>query len=206
MKSALFTPKAVIFDMDGTLTEPYIDFAAIKQEIGAADSTILEFLASVADEEERRRLRAIVDRYEREAAEASTLNRGVRKVLRELKARKIPIAILTRNTRESVDTVSRKHRLHFDVVVTADDDLPPKPSGEPVKHIARRLGVEPGEVMMVGDFRFDVECGRAAGARTVFLKNRHFPDDPGADYTITELIELLDILGEGPTDRTETGE
>ena len=38
------TPRAVIFDLDGTLTEPVLDFDAMRAEIGLTGGTILEQL------------------------------------------------------------------------------------------------------------------------------------------------------------------
>jgi len=207
MKSRPFGPKAVIFDMDGTITVPILNFARIKREIGAGDTPILEFLASIKDEEERRAARAKVDAWEREAAEASTLNPGVREVLAFLSEKHVPTAILTRNNRESVTTVMKKHGLHFDVIVTADDELSPKPSPEPVRHIARTLRLDASEVMIVGDYRYDVECGRAAGACTVFLRGEKHPvDEAGADYVIDELCQLVDIIRDESPQDTRTGE
>lgn len=191
-------PQLVIFDMDGTLTRPYIDFARIKEHIGAGQTPILEFIASIEDVENRRRVREIVDEYERDAAENSTLNAGVEEVLVFLREQGICVAILTRNNRNSVETVLAMHGLKVDLFVTSEDDLPPKPSPEPVLHIARRFGVEPARVMVVGDFRFDVMSGRAAGARTVFLTNGKVPEDTGvADHVIDELIELIPIIRDG---------
>ena len=194
MKEPHRRPKAVIFDMDGTITQPYLDFAWIKREIGCAEMPILEFLATL-DPARRREARAKVDAWEREGAHASTLNPGVREVLAFLKREKIPTAILTRNTRESVDIVFAKHALSFDVVITADDELPPKPSPEPVRHIAKRLGLDARDVLLVGDFRFDIESGRAAGARTAFLRTSYDEDGGfGADYVIREMGELIPII------------
>jgi len=197
MESPLRGLEAVIFDLDGTITRPILDFAWIKREIGSGQTPILEFLASIRESEKRRAEREKVDRWEREGALASKLNPHVRKLLAFLKKRRIPVAILTRNSRESVQIVLAKHRLRFDLVVTADDDLPPKPSPEPVRHIAKELGCDVREVMVVGDFRFDVECGRAAGARTVFLRSgKNAADDAHADYVIDDLCELIDLIGE----------
>ena len=132
----------------------------------------------------------------------------MREVLALLRRRGVPTAILTRNTRESVDTVLAKHDLAFDVIITADDALAPKPSPEPVRHIATALGVHPRETMVVGDFRFDVESGRAAGAMTVFLRTNSAPgvtprmefggdnDGSGADFIFDGMDGLLDLLRE----------
>ena len=207
MKSKPMRPRAVIFDMDGTITEPILDFARIKREIGAGDMPILEFLASIEDEGERRAARAKVDRWEREGAEASTLRPGVREVLAFLADRHIPTAVLTRNNRQSVNTVMRKHGLSFDVIVTADDALPPKPSPQPVRHIAEALGVNVEDVMTVGDFRYDVACGKAAGACTVFLTSEAHPvDEAGADVVIDDRRQLLHLLGDASPGDVSGGE
>ena len=39
-------PRALLFDMDGTLTEPMLDFARIKSEMGIGDQAILEAMAN----------------------------------------------------------------------------------------------------------------------------------------------------------------
>jgi len=206
VESRLRALRAVVFDMDGTITRPILDFARIKREIGAGETPILEFLAGIPDPVRRRDAREKVDRWEREGALASILNPGVPEVLAFLRDRRIPVAILTRNTRESVDIVLAKHRLRFDVVVTADDEIAPKPSPEPVRHIARALGCDPREMLVVGDFRFDVECGRAAGARTVFLRNpSSASDDAQADVVIDDLRELVELIGKSGAQETESG-
>jgi phosphoglycolate phosphatase-like HAD superfamily hydrolase len=47
--------------------------------------------------------------------------------------------------------------------------------------------LSPADVVVVGDYRFDVECGRAAGCRTVLLTH---PADP-ASYPNVERADLL---------------
>ncbi len=191
----LRAPKAVIFDMDGTITRPYLDFAKIKRELGCEDG-ILEFIDSLEGDRKREAI-AKVQAWQRDGAEASTLNPGVRELLALLAERRIPTAILTRNDRAAVEIVLREHNLRFDVVVTADDRLPPKPSPEPVRHIAARLGVDPRETWVVGDFRFDIESGREAGATTVFLRTSHADDGgAGADRSVDRIDELTDLVRE----------
>jgi len=50
----------------------------------------------------------------------------------------------------------------------------------------------------VGDFRFDVMAGKAAGACTVLLTNGRSsvmaPGDPEPDFTVTCLEEILQLL------------
>ena len=47
-------PRAILFDMDGTLTEPMLDFPRIRADMGIAQGPILESLAQM-DEPRRAR-------------------------------------------------------------------------------------------------------------------------------------------------------
>jgi phosphoglycolate phosphatase-like HAD superfamily hydrolase len=57
--------------------------------------------------------------------------------------------------------------------------------------------VRPQEVLMVGDYVYDVQAGRAAGACTVLLRNSKVPErPPEADYVIDDLRKLLAVVDE----------
>src|SRR5436305_3857524 len=128
---AMTLPRAILFDMDGTLTEPMLDFPRIKAEMGIGQRPILEALAEM-DEQERQRAQIVLARHEEEAAARSTLNPGCRELLEELASRKILTALITRNSRVSVQTVLERHRLKIAVLV-AREDAAPKPSPEPLR-------------------------------------------------------------------------
>jgi HAD superfamily hydrolase (TIGR01509 family) len=187
-------PVAVLFDMDGTLTEPLLDFSQIKAEMGIGDQPILEALATMTPAG-RNRAEAILHRYEDEAARRSTLNPGCHEVLDLLKAKGVRVALITRNSRSSVRTVMDVHRLSIDVLVTRED-APPKPDPEPLFQACRRLEVDPAAAWMIGDGEFDVRAGLNAGVRTVWLSHRrpkHFPDTPWREVNdLWELIRLLE--------------
>jgi len=184
--------KAVIFDLDNTLVDSDLDFARIKVEIGT-DQPILEYRAKV-DEAEQRRVDAILEAHEARAAETCELCAGARDILDYLSACGVRTALLTRNSRKSVDTVCGRHGLRFDVVVTREISEP-KPSPEPVRYICRALGVRPEETLVVGDYLYDVQAGQAAGASTLLLDGPHrgrFQADP--DYEAASLHEALGII------------
>jgi phosphoglycolate phosphatase-like HAD superfamily hydrolase len=46
--------------------------------------------------------------------------------------------------------------------------------------LAKAWNVPASEMVMVGDYRFDLDCGRAAGARTVLV---NLPDNPWPELT-----------------------
>jgi len=161
-------PRGVIFDLDGTLTEPLLDFEAIRREVGIASGLpILEALESF-DREARARAEVILRRHEMDAIRAATLADGCSDLLAELARRGVPVAILTRNVREAVEDFVRR----FDVSVAAAftrEDGPPKPSPAGVLALCRTFGLPPSDVWMVGDYKYDVIAGRDAGCRTALV-------------------------------------
>src|SRR6476661_375146 len=91
-------PRAILFDMDGTLTEPMLDFPRIKAEMGIGTRPILEALSEMPPEM-RFAAEAVLLRHEDHAAENSTLNPGCREVLQLVKELSIATALITRNSR-----------------------------------------------------------------------------------------------------------
>jgi len=193
------TPRAVIFDMDGTLTEPVLDFDAIRAEIGMPDGVpILEHLAAVG-EAERARAEDIMVRHEREAIAGATLADGCADLLGHLEGMQIPMAILTRNVREVVETFARMFSFTFPAVYTREDG-PPKPSPHGARLLCRAMGVEPAATLAVGDYKYDVIAGRDAGCRTVLVSREPLADAELADWGSPDLVvkslrELLPLFG-----------
>lgn len=185
------TPELVIFDMDGTITRPFLDFARIRAEIGLPEP-LLESMLALPPGPARDRAFAVLERFEEEAAAASELNDDVPEVLEFLVSRATPAALVTRNSRQSVRRVLERHALDFRVVMTRDD-APAKPRPEPLWLICERLGVPPARTLMVGDFRLDIVAGRAAGTRTALLTNGReasfLPEAP-PDHVFSRLSEL----------------
>ena len=188
--------KAVIFDLDGTITKPFFDFDAIRQEMGLGRDAgpILEAMEKMTPKQ-RKIAEKILHRHECEAVEKSRLNVGARKTLSELRKAGVKIGVLTRNKKRNVFAVAKKHNLRFDEVVDRDDG-PVKPDGFGVTELCRRFGVKPKETLVVGDYLFDLLCAQAAGAGAVLLANHHRADEFAkyADFTIEKISEILDIV------------
>ena len=188
--------KAVIFDLDGTITQPFFDFDAIRTEMGltAEDGPVWEAMQKMSPER-RRQTEQILFYHEQKGVEESQLNEGAGYTLAELRRLGIKIGILTRNRAINAWAVAEKHGLEFDAVLGREEG-PVKPNAFGVLELCRRFGVEPSEVLMVGDYLFDVQCAHQAGAIAVLLANHPQADvfAEQADYRIDRLDEILRIV------------
>ena len=64
-------------------------------------------------------------------------------------------------------------RDEFDDFVTNEDGFAPKPSGEGVRELIRRHGLDPKETCYIGDRPMDILCARDAGVTAVL----YLPED-----------------------------
>lgn len=192
-ENALIRPRALLLDMDGTITRPLLDFPRIKREMGLGEEPILEALERL-DCAARAHAEEVLLRHEREAAERSTLNGGCLELLSWLAAQRIATALITRNSRESVEVVLRKHGLAIDVRISREEP-PYKPHPRPLLLACERLNVEPRDAWMVGDGQHDLEAGSRAGTRTVWLSHgRERGYGMQAWKTVRDLCELHALL------------
>jgi HAD superfamily hydrolase (TIGR01549 family) len=193
MPPSLILPRAILFDMDGTLTRPLLDFPRIKAEMGIGDRPILEALAEL-DPAQRAAAQGILHRHEEEASAKSTLNPGCAELLDWLYRHQIKVALVTRNSRRSVRTVLQRHGLRIDVLITRDD-APPKPDPAPLRLACARLDVSEPDAWMVGDGVYDMEAGAAAEMATVWISQgriRSFDAIPWRE--VIDLPALLAML------------
>ncbi len=185
--------RGIIFDMDGTLTKPNVDFAAIEREIGAKVGFIIDYAERSSPEEQRRALE-ILERYEAQSALESELNEGVLEILEFISKKHLKKALLTRNSRKSVETVLRKHKLHFEFIVSREDTKP-KPAPDPIFLLSERMNIHTDHLLMVGDYKYDVMCGKAAGTKTVLLRYKEYIEtEIVPDFEINSIREVIDII------------
>ena len=188
--------KAVIFDLDGTITQPYFNFDAIREEIGLARDSgpLLESMEKM-DPQLRQNAEKILFIYEQKAVIESKLNSGAEQTLSAIRAAGIHIGILTRNKRGNAYAIAQKHKLKFDAVIGREDG-PVKPDAFGVIELCRQFGVKPQETLLVGDYLFDLLCAKAAGAVAVLLANHSQAGDfaKHADFSIENIAGILEII------------
>jgi HAD superfamily hydrolase (TIGR01509 family) len=185
---------AIAFDLDSTLTRPYLDFTRLRRQLHLPEGDILQWVATLPPEARRHALH-LIDAFEQDGVENVEWNDGAHETLATVQTMGLPTAIVTRNSRASLLAVCQRLDITVDVLV-AREDAPPKPDPACLHHTARQLDVAIEHLVMVGDYRHDTDAGRAAGARTVLLTNGRVPSwEVDADLVIQRLSELLTYIG-----------
>ena len=184
----LTLPRAVLFDLDGTLADTAPDLAAAMNKVRTdrgLEPTPYEVLRPVAsagargligasfglkpgdDGYEELRI-AFLDTYESAIATHTTLFEGMQPLLDGLRARCLAWGIVTNKAARFTDLLVPKIGLgHAGCVVSGDTTPHAKPHPAPLLEAAQRLGIDPGECWYVGDDLRDIQAGRAAGMTTV---------------------------------------
>lgn len=182
---------AVIFDLDGTLVDTGLDFAAIRRELDFPEGVgLLEHIEMLADPDQVAHAHAVIDRHEMDGAARATWIDGAGRLLGDLKRVGCPTAILTRNSRKAVEHVHAALGLPVDLILTRED-CRPKPDPEGLLKIAQTLEVDPADCVYVGDFIFDLHCARNAGMTACLFRNhRNEAFEAHADLVLHHLSDL----------------
>ena len=194
-----------VFDMDGTLTVAVHDFALIRRELGIPEAhDILEHLTAL-DADEAAACRAWLMAHERELALAAQPAPGALDLLQALHEAGCRLGVLTRNAGSlawltlqaiGVDGLFRQGE------VIGRDDAVPKPDPDGLLRLAARWEIPARQLVMVGDYRFDLECGRAAGAATLLVNQPQRAWPELADWQFRDCAEVLQAW----RDEVATGE
>ena len=186
--------KGLIFDMDGTLTVPLIDFKKIRQELNISEGGDLAGIINSWAEPRRSHAWKVIEKYEIYAIEHNCLQTGVENALKRFAQANMYLAIITRNTVRSTEALLAKLPVKFDPVLTREFSHI-KPAPEPVLHILDAWSIEAEECIMVGDYIHDIQSANAAGAFSCYFKNpdvKHW--DEHADFTVSSYQELENLV------------
>jgi phosphoglycolate phosphatase/AHBA synthesis associated protein len=112
-------------------------------------------------------------------------------VMNALGTRGIATAVVTNTATPLARETIRGAGLEPDAIVGTSEKVPEKPAPDMLRAACERLGVAPGEALMVGDTRFDREAARAAGVRFVGLG---IDGDARID-ALRDVIHLPEVVG-----------
>lgn len=212
-------PRAILFDLDGTLADTAPDLAAamnlLRARAGLAP-TPYEQLRPVASAGARGMIGAafgltpadhgyealkveFLDNYAAALAVHSRLFDGVPAMLDGLVQLGLAWGVVTNKAARFTDLLVGPIGLGAaGCVVSGDTTAHAKPHPAPLLEAARRLGLAPEQCWYVGDDRRDIDAGRAAGMRTIACAWGYCgavePHNWGADHLLDSPVALLELV------------
>ena len=214
-------PRAILFDLDGTLADTAPDLAAainlMRTRAGLAP-TPYEVLRPTASAGARGMIAAsygvapgesgyeplktgFLDNYEAALAVESRLFDGIPLLLEGLTALGLQWGVVTNKAARFTDPLIKQIGLgSAGCVISGDTMAHPKPHPAPLLEAARRLNLAPEQCWYVGDDLRDIQAGRAAGMRTIACAWGYCgPVEPlswNADYLLETPAALLELVSE----------
>lgn len=215
----MFVIKAIIFDFDGTLanTLPICYYAfqnifksfdnkdlsseEIKAMFGPSETGIIkENLLNINKEQ------AIELYYEKYAEHHNALvepNNEINDLIRYLKGNGIKLGIVTGKAKRSLDISLKALQMEniFDVIITGDDVIKPKPHPEGINKALTLLDVGNNEAMFIGDSDADIHAGIQANVFTIGVQ--WLPDYQTLAFSIqphsafNSVSEFIDFFNKG---------
>jgi phosphoglycolate phosphatase len=218
--SIVSPPRAVFFDLDGTLVDsapdlvaavqtlcaelgaPSPDAAAVRKVVSAGGRAMLrQGLAGADDAMIDQWLPRFLDIYSVAMTVHTRLYDGMADVLDLLAARGIAWGIVTNKPGWLARPMLAQMDFHHASVALVTGDCLPvrKPDPAPVLFACAQAGIDPSRAVMIGDDLRDVQAGRAAGTRTIAAAWGYLDGgDPhawGADDVVATPLGLLAPLG-----------
>lgn len=217
--------KAVVFDLDGTLSDslesiayttnltlarfglPAFETDRYRYFVGDGTDELLRRALSCLEGEGLTLFEQVREEYLRLFEEHCMYRvrpyEGIPELLERLRALGIKTSVLSNKphprTLDVTEALFGKNC--FDYVQGQTSGLARKPSPDGVFLIARRLGLRPEELLYAGDTDTDMKTGKAAGAFTVGVlwgfRDRRELEEQHADAVINEPMELLKYLESG---------
>jgi len=183
--------KAVIFDMDGTLTVPYINWQDLRAKIECPpNKNIIDHINSLPIERAQHANNILLS-IEREAAEQAAINEGATELVQALKDRGLKLALVTNNHREAMHIILQRYGLTFDTALSRDDGTL-KPAPDLIIKALHQLNVHPHEAIGIGDSQYDILACTAANVRCIYLT--HGAPTLHHNLSITALSDMLAFI------------
>ena len=215
----LAAPRAILFDLDGTLADTAPDLAGAVNRLrrqrgleptpfhllrpfassGARGLIGAAFGLKPGDKEYEELRVAFLESYEANLALESRLFDGIAALLSHLQASALPWGIVTNKAARYTDALVPQIGLQQALCVVSGDTTPhAKPHPAPLLEAARRLGLAPQDCWYVGDDLRDIQAGQAAGMPTIAAAwgycGQTEPLTWGADALADTPLHLINLL------------
>lgn len=183
--------RGFIFDLDGTLVTSSLDFLAIKAEIGCpAEQDALVYIAQLPSQAQQIEAMDIIHYHEMKDAESCDWIPGAKEFVNACAERYLPMAIVTRNSQRSSKVKIEKNAIPIDMLLTREN-AKPKPDPSALLDIANAFQLPVSNLVMVGDYKYDLQAGRNAAMASCLVNFDELPDYAHlADYHFSDFYQF----------------
>ena len=186
--------KAVLFDLDGTITKPVINWPELRSRIGVPSGiTIIDYIESL-NGQDRIRAERILESAEEVASEESEINDGFREFHNLLISDEIITAVVTNNSPTSAGIVLEKHGLVFDGIFSRGDGRL-KPHGDLILLALKHFGLTGDQCRFIGDGDLDMKASAEACVPFIRLLTRS-GSVSSSDHSAVDFYELVRLYSE----------
>jgi len=219
--TAFSKPKAVLFDLDGTLIDSApdlgaaadkmridrgmssMDYALYRPMAGSGARGMLQVAFGITEAHANYEVfkNEFLDNYQRAMTVKTTVFDGVDDMLTRLQQQGLMWGVVTNKSQRFTIPLSQQMDLFktAGAVVSGDTTPHAKPHPAPLFEAARLLGLPPQDCWYVGDDERDIVAGKAAGMVTVAANYGYLGVENevmhwGADFVIHHPKELADLL------------
>nr|WP_167537070.1 HAD family phosphatase [Micromonospora terminaliae] len=213
--------RALLLDFDGPVCSIFANYPApqVARELldllasqGVAltaeqteESDPLEVLRETGNSADQELTRLVEDALiaaEVKAASTAEPTAYGREVIVAARQLNMPIAVVSNNSPQAIDTYLREHRLSQHVARIVGrayaDPSRMKPNPAPILDASASLGIVPERCVLVGDSLSDVEGAKAAGASVIGYANKPAKTAAfqavGADAVVTSMRQIAQAL------------
>ena len=215
-------PRAVLFDLDGTLIDSAPDIAAAVNELlargGRPPLTVAAVTSMIGNGVEKlveraiaasgdvldaaalkRQQMAMIDIYARHLTGLTVLLPGVREALDALHGSGVLLGLVTNKPQRFIETVLDHFDMSplFGVVIGGDAGVAKKPAPDMLLAALEEFGVAQSDAVMVGDSEADADAARAAGISGVIVRGGYTnvpAEQLGANVVIDDMSGLAAAL------------
>lgn len=196
MKTFLNNCQHWIFDLDGTLTQAVHDFDRMRDILGIPRGEDILGHISGLPENERIEKNLRLDQLELDYAMQAQPAPGVYELIAQLSERQSKLGIVTRNTKAfaylSLQALRLEDYFPIDHIV-GRDEAEPKPDPAGIAYLIGLWACTPEQAVMVGDYKYDLLAGRAAGCKTIHISRSPQQWPQATDLYLESLVELANF-------------
>ena len=216
--------KAVVFDLDGTISCFNLDYGSARAEVRSflirkgvpavllsLDESIFRMLRKAelflkvrkprkSFEEIRNQALVITEKFELDAAMRTTLLPGILETLGALKQMGLKVGLFTINSEKSVNCILKRFGIDamFDATVSRDKVKHVKPHPEHLKAALKALCTSAKHTLVVGDGAVDMQSAKDLKAIAIGLSTGFSTakqlKKSGANYIITSASDLPSLI------------